>query len=158
MAYRGDETISIGQLAERTGVAVSALRFYEDSGLIFANRNNGGHRRFKRSDIRRVSFVLAVQRLGFSLPEIRTQLERLPDKRTPTRSDWEQLARHFREDINARIHALEQLRDTLDGCIGCGCLSMQKCRLYNPDDKAAVLGAGPRYLLGDCAKSLAVER
>ncbi|MEZ5480436.1 MAG: redox-sensitive transcriptional activator SoxR, partial [Thiolinea sp.] len=142
MAYRGDDNISIGQLAKRTGLAVSAIRFYEDSGLLQATRNAGGHRRFRRSDIRRVSFILVAQQLGFTLPEIRLQLTSLPEQRTPTLHDWEQLAGQFRASINQRIHALEQLRDTLDSCIGCGCLSLEKCRLYNPDDRAATLGQG----------------
>ncbi|WP_022952503.1 redox-sensitive transcriptional activator SoxR [Leucothrix mucor] len=153
MAYRGNEFIAIGKLAERTGVAVSALRFYEEKGLVKALRSSSGHRQFKRSDIRRISFVLAAQKLGFTLPEIREQLDSLPDARTPTKADWEKLSRKFKAEIEQRIAGLEQLRDTLDSCIGCGCLSLQKCRLYNPDDQAAELGAGPRYLKGNTPPS-----
>lgn len=149
MAYRGHEFIAIGQLAKRTGVAVSALRFYEEKGLVKAGRSPSGHRQFKRSDIRRISFVLATQRLGFTLPEIREQLATLPQSRTPTKADWARLGKQFKGEIEERIAALEKLRDTLDSCIGCGCLSLQKCRLYNPDDEVADLGAGARYLLGD---------
>lgn len=148
-AYRSEEHLTIGQLAKRTGLAVSAIRFYVDSGLISATRNSSGHRYFKRSDIRRVSFILIAQRLGFTLAEIGTYLAQLPEARTPTLNDWSELAEHFQEFINARILALEQLRDSLGSCIGCGCLSLEKCKLYNLDDKAANLGTGPRYLLGD---------
>ena len=147
MAYRGNELLPIGEIAQRTGVAVSALRFYEDSGLLKPRRNNSGHRRYLRADIRRVSFILVAQKLGFTLPEIRQQLDKLPQARTPTRADWTKLSKQFRIEIDQRIAALEQLRDTLDGCIGCGCLSLQRCKLYNPDDSAATLGNGPRYLL-----------
>lgn len=154
MAYRGDETMSIGKLAQRSGLAVSAIRFYEENGLIHAGRTAAGHRFFKRSDIRRVSFILIAQRLGFSLAEIRQQLASLPDSRTPTKSDWEKLSRNFRGVIDERISALALLRDTLDGCIGCGCLSLSRCRLYNQDDQAATLGQGPRYLLGNSSSDL----
>lgn len=157
MAYRGNEFIAIGQLAKRTGVAVSALRFYEEKGLVKASRSQSGHRQFKRSDIRRISFVLATQRLGFTLPEIREQLATLPESRTPTKADWARLGKQFKVEIEGRIAALEKLRDTLDSCIGCGCLSLQKCRLYNPDDEAADLGAGARYLLGDDPQDGAME-
>jgi len=117
--------------------------------MLKPQRNNSGHRRYLRADIRRVSFILVAQKLGFTLPEIRTQLDKLPESRTPTKADWTKLARQFRAQIDARINDLEQLRDTLDGCIGCGCLSLKRCQLYNRDDQAAVLGTGPRYLLGD---------
>lgn len=149
MAYRGDEVLPIGKLAERTGVAVSALRFYADSGLLHPFRSASGHRQFRRADIRRVSFILAAQRLGFTLPEIQQQLEGLPDARTPTKSDWSRLGKNFRAHIESKIQDLQRLKETLDTCIGCGCLSLQKCRLYNPEDSAAELGAGPRYLMGD---------
>ncbi|MGB1257834.1 MAG: redox-sensitive transcriptional activator SoxR [Thiolinea sp.] len=153
MAYRGNEVLSIGLISERTGVTVSALRFYEEKGLLQPQRNQSGHRRYRRADIRRVSFVRVAQKLGFTLPEIQQQLDTLPNSRTPTKADWAKLARQFRVEIDARISALEQLRDTLDGCIGCGCLSLQKCELYNRNDEAAALGSGPRYLLGDEAKT-----
>ncbi len=153
MAYRGNEFIAIGQLAKRTGLAVSALRFYEEKGLVKAGRSESGHRQFKRSDIRRVSFVMAAQKLGFTLPEIREQLDNLPDSRTPTKADWGKLGKQFKEQIQQRIEDLEKLRDKLDSCIGCGCLSLQKCRLYNPDDEAAALGDGPRFLLRDSSEN-----
>lgn len=148
------ESISIGALAERTGLAVSAVRFYERQGLIAAERAPSGHRRFSRATVRRVSFILACQRLGYSLSEIGEQLSALPDGRTPDDADWARLASGFREDLDQRIAGLVDLRDRLDGCIGCGCLSMAKCALYNPDDAAADLGAGPRYLLGDSSGDL----
>lgn len=147
------EMLSIGKLASRTGLSITAIRFYEDEGLVRAQRNAGGQRRFSRGDIRRLSFVKICQGLGFSLADVRQALSGLPDGRTPTKRDWEKLSREFSKDIDERIDALTQLRDTLTGCIGCGCLSLAKCRLYNPDDKAASLGAGPRYLMGDKADS-----
>lgn len=143
-------------VAERTGLAVSALRFYEQQGLITAVRAaSSGHRRFPRSTIRRVSFILACQRLGYSLAEIAGQLDGLPDARTPTDADWERLASRFRHDLEARIAGLIELRDRLDGCIGCGCLSLDRCAIYNPADAAAGLGHGPRYLLGNSFSDLA---
>lgn len=141
--------LPIGQLSSRTGLSVTAIRFYEAEGLVSSQRNAGGQRRFLRSNIRRLSFVKICQGLGFSLADIREALSLLPDGRTPTKRDWEKLSRGFAQDIDQRIHALSQLRDTLNGCIGCGCLSLAKCRLYNPDDKAASKGVGPRYLMGD---------
>ncbi len=144
-----EKTISIGQLAERTGLAVSAIRYYETQNLIHPERNTGGQRRFLRSDIRRLSFVRIAQQFGFSIDDIRTEIERLPASRTPTKKDWEKIARHFGRVLDQRIAALEHLRNRLDGCIGCGCLSLNACALYNPDDKAAQFGAGPRYVMGD---------
>ncbi|MBI1393517.1 MAG: redox-sensitive transcriptional activator SoxR [Alphaproteobacteria bacterium] len=144
-----DETISIGNLAARTGVAVSALRFYEERGLVRPVRDGGGRRRFRRSDVRRVSFVIAAQRLGFALSEIEAQLAALPNGRTPTVRDWERIAAGFRADINERIDRLVDLRDRLASCIGCGCLSLKKCALYNPQDAAGEKGPGPRFLLGE---------
>jgi len=141
--------LAIGAVSSRTGVAISAIRYYEDEGLIQATRAESGHRRFERSTIRRISFIRICQQLGYSLEEIRTHLEALPNGRTPTDDDWERLAAGFQADIDARMQRLANLRDTLDGCIGCGCLSLQRCSLYNPDDAAARLGAGPRFLLGD---------
>ncbi len=146
---RGGDLLSIGQLASRTGLSVSAIRFYETKGLIAPLRNPGGQRRFVRADIRRLSFILIAQQLGFSLQEIRRRLAALPDGGAPTRADWSRLSRAFRAEIEDRIETLSQLRDKLDGCIGCGCLSLQNCALYNPEDRAAGLGVGPRYLLGD---------
>ena len=149
MPYRGSEVLSIGQLAERTGLSVSAIRFYEANGLVSATRNAGGQRRFERSSIRRLSFVLIAQQLGFTLEQIREQLESLPAERTPTQKDWARIGRGFGKALDERIAALTRLRDNLDGCIGCGCLSLNKCALYNPDDRARRLGAGPRYVLGE---------
>lgn len=141
--------LSIGAVAERTGIAVSAVRFYEERGLISATRASSGHRRFRRSTLRRVSFIRISQQLGYSLDEIAHALESLPAKRTPTEADWQRLASEFRRDLDKRIAGLQQLRDKLDGCIGCGCLSLQRCALYNANDVAAGNGAGPRWLLGD---------
>ena len=149
---RIETTLSIGEVAKRTGTAVSAIRYYDDEGLIRSERNNAGQRRFLRSEIRRVSFILIAQELGFSLNQIRTQLDQLPDKRTPTKRDWGKMSKHFRSVLDQRITQLEDLRDKLDGCIGCGCLSLDACRLYNKDDRAAQKGEGPRYLLGDVAE------
>ena len=144
-----DDRLPIGQLAERTGLSVSAIRFYEDRGLVHAVRNAGGHRRFLRSDIRRLSFVMIAQRLGFTIEEIRAALDTLPNGRTPTKADWARISEDFRAALDARIATLTRLRDRLDGCIGCGCLSLESCTLYNPDDRAARLGKGPRYLVAD---------
>jgi len=144
--------IMIGRVAERTGVAVSAIRFYEEAGLVRAGRNGGGQRVFEAADIRRISFIIIAQKLGFSLKQIKTQLDGLPNGRTPTLKDWEKIGRSFSIDIDARIAALILLREKLTGCIGCGCLSLKKCALYNQDDVAAKQGTGPRYLMGDSSK------
>lgn len=141
--------ISIGNVAARTGLAVSAIRFYEETGLLASSRDEAGRRQFVPADIRRLSFVMIAQSLGFSLAEIRSQLDGLPKKRTPNAKDWERISRNFRVDIDARIEALQKLRNRLSSCIGCGCLSLTKCVLNNKDDRAAQLGTGPRYLLGD---------
>lgn len=141
--------LSIGQLAERTGMAVSAIRYYETQGLIVSNRNAGGHRRFERSMIRRLSFIRIAQQIGYPLERIQQELSRLPDGRTPTHTDWEEISRAFRADLDSRIAEMQRMRDNLDGCIGCGCLSLERCALYNPDDRASAKGAGPRYLMGD---------
>lgn len=138
--------VSIGFLSKRTGIAVSAIRYYEEIGLLHPNRTATGQRRFLKSDIRRVSFVIAAQRFGFTLPEIKAQLDLLPNNRTPTIGDWEVLSEHFKSVLNQHIKELENLRDTLNSCIGCGCLSLQKCKLYNPDDIAGQSGAGPQLL------------
>jgi MerR family redox-sensitive transcriptional activator SoxR len=144
-----DEGLTIGALAKRTGLAVSAIRYYEAQGLICPWRNTGGQRRFGRADIRRLSFVMIAQQFGFTLPQIRAQLDRLPGGRTPTKADWARISVGFRTALDARIETLTKLRDNLDGCIGCGCLSLKSCHLYNPQDRAAALGPGPRYLMGD---------
>ncbi len=141
--------VSIGTLARRTGLAVSAIRFYEEKGLVHPQRNAAGQRRYARADIRRLSFVMISQQLGFSLAEIATLFRQLPENRTPTKADWSRIGRGFRRDIQARIDGLSALRDRLDGCIGCGCLSLKACALYNARDAAAAKGKGPRYLLGD---------
>jgi len=141
--------LTIGQIAQRTGLAVSAIRYYEEQGLVCPLRNAGGQRRFDRSDIRRLSFVMISQQLGFSLAEIQKLFRGLPDGRTPTKSDWTRISKSFRTSLEARIQQMEMLRDKLDGCIGCGCLSLSACALYNPDDRIRDRGAGPRYLLGD---------
>jgi len=149
LGLRASDRLSIGQLAERTGLSVSAIRFYETKGLVIAERNAGGQRRFLRSDIRRLSFVMIAQQFGFTIDQIRTQLQKLPEQRTPNKKDWARISRHFRRELDAKIETLSNLRDQLDGCIGCGCLSLKKCTLYNPEDRAKRHGAGPRYLLGD---------
>nr|WP_246423297.1 redox-sensitive transcriptional activator SoxR [Sulfitobacter undariae] len=141
--------MTIGALATRTGLAVSAIRYYEAQGLIKPWRNGGGQRRFARADLRRLSFVMIAQQFGFTLPQIRIQLEGLPNGRTPTKADWAAISAGFRDSLDARITTLTKLRDNLDGCIGCGCLSLEACALYNPQDKAAENGQGPRYLMGD---------
>ncbi len=139
--------VTIGVLAERTGVATSALRFYEAEGLIHATRSAGGQRRFGRDIIRRVSFIRVAQQVGLSLDEIREALHTLPERRTPTERDWHRLATSWRPRLDAQIAMLERLRDRLDGCIGCGCLSLRHCRMLNPGDQAAARGPGPRYVL-----------
>lgn len=149
-----DGLLTIGAVADRTGVAVSAIRFYEEEGLIFAERSAAGHRLFPRSTIRRVSFIRICQGLGYRLDEVGEQLARLPEGRTPTESDWKRLAGGFRTDIDRRIDDLENLKQRLDGCIGCGCLSLKTCAIYNPDDGAQRLGSGPRYLLGNTSNDL----
>lgn len=143
------DLVSIGELAMRSGVATSALRYYESRGLIAASRNAGNHRRYPRAALRRIAFIRAAQSVGLTLQEIRDALARLPSDRTPTRADWERLARPWRRSVDERIAELEGLRDDLTGCIGCGCLSLRRCRLFNRDDQAAANGAGARYLLGD---------
>lgn len=144
-----NEGLSIGALAARTGLAVSAIRYYEAQGLIRPWRNAGGQRRFARSDLRRLSFVMIAQQFGFTLPQIKAELDRLPGGRTPTKADWARISAGFRAALDAKIDTLTRLRDNLDGCIGCGCLSLPSCALYNPTDRASNRGAGPRYLMGD---------
>ncbi len=141
--------LTIGDLADRSGLAVSAIRFYETHGIVQPLRNQGGHRRYGKADLRRLSFTLIAQRLGFPLAQIARHLAALPADRAPDRQDWDRIATGFRAEIAARIAALQALSDTLDGCIGCGCLSLDKCKLYNPEDRAARKGRGPRYLMGD---------
>lgn len=149
---RAHNVLSIGEVAARTGLSVSAIRFYESAGLVSPTRNTGGQRRFLRSDIRRLSFILIAQKLGFTIDQIRQQLTTLPDGRTPTQKDWTRMSRHFRKELDDRIDMLTRLRDKLDGCIGCGCLSLKKCSLYNPEDRAMDSGAGPRFVIGGSGK------
>lgn len=144
-----EHELSIGALSERTGVAPSALRFYEAEGLIHSVRTDGNQRRYSRETIRRVSFVRVAQQVGLRLEEIREALESLPQERTPTHRDWERLASRWRPRINAQIRLLERLRDRLDACIGCGCLSMGVCKLMNPGDAVSARGPGPRFVLDD---------
>ena len=147
--------LPIGKLAARTGLSVSAIRFYEAKGLITPDRNTGGQRRFERADIRRLSFIMIMQQLGFSLKETINIMASLPDKRTPTKKDWEKISKQIKIRIDAQITQLEQTRANLDGCIGCGCLSLRNCALYNPEDKIAARGPGPRYTMGDTAADIA---
>jgi len=143
------EYLSVGQVAERAGVATSALRFYETKGLIYSVRNAGNQRRYERAVLRRVAVIKAAQALGLTLEEIGAALAELPRNSTPTKRDWARMSRNWRTRLDQQIEAMVQLRDKLSGCIGCGCLSMRSCTLFNEDDEAARHGAGPRYLLGD---------
>jgi MerR family redox-sensitive transcriptional activator SoxR len=143
---RTTDLLSIGDVAERSGVAPSALRFYEAQGLINSVRTAGNQRRFARSTLRRIAFVRSAQRVGLSLDEITAALATLPGGRAPTRADWTRLSRDWRPRLNARIERLERLRDKLDGCVGCGCLSLRTCALQNPGDEVADRGPGARFL------------
>lgn len=138
--------LTIGQLARRAGVATSALSFYEAEGLIAGSRSAGGHRQYPRHALRRVAFIRAAQAVGLTLPQIRAALATLPDGRTPTKADWARLSASWAPLLDARIAALQQLRERLTGCIGCGCLSLKACSLYNPQDRVAGQGAGARLL------------
>lgn len=140
---------SVGEIARRAGVATSALRFYEEHDLIRSERNDAGHRRYQADVLRRVSFIRTAQRVGLSLAEIREALQSLPDHRTPTAKDWDRLASSWRPRLDDQIAVLTRMRNQLDECIGCGCLSLTSCGLWNPNDVAADLGVGPRYLLSD---------
>ena len=146
--------LTIGEASRRSGVAASTLRFYESRGLVSSQRGPGNQRRYHRSMLRRISLVRVAQSLGLTLKEIGEALETLPEKRTPNRKDWEKLSRHWRDQLDDRILKLQKVRENLTGCIGCGCLSLKRCALYNPGDSAASGGAGPRYLLGDSAKAV----
>lgn len=141
------DPLTIGELATRTGVATSALRFYESKGLIEAVRTAGNQRRYQRATLRRVSVIRAAQTLGLSLEEIGDALEALPDGRSPTKRDWQRLSSRWRARLDDQIRALEALRNDLDGCIGCGCLSLRTCSLFNPGDELAVQGPGPHILM-----------
>ena len=141
--------LTIGEVSRRSGVAASALRFYEERGLITSERAGAGHRRYPRPVLRRIAFIVFAQRVGLTLEEIGAELAKLPPGRAPNRRDWSRLSREWRSRIDERIAELERLRTGLTECIGCGCLSLERCRLANPGDRAARLGPGPRYWVGD---------
>jgi MerR family redox-sensitive transcriptional activator SoxR len=141
--------LTIGELAARSGVATSALRYYERLGLIRSIRTSGNQRRYQRAELRRVSFIRIAAQVGVPLEEIGAALASLPDARTPTKADWARLSRNWRGRLDDQIRLLERLRDRLSGCIGCGCLSMGSCALFNPADRLGAAGAGPRRLLTD---------
>ena len=141
--------LTIGEVSERSGLAVSAIRFYEDKGLITSTRTPGGQRRFRRDVLRRLAFIQAAQRVGLTLDDIGAALAALPGDGAPTGGQWNELSSSWRPLLDERIELLKSLRDQLDHCIGCGCLSLERCRLSNPGDRAARLGPGARYLLGD---------
>lgn len=143
------EMLMIGEVAARSGVAASALRYYEERGLITPERTGASHRRYQRSVLRRVAFIVFAQRVGLSLDEVRQELGRLPADRVPRRSDWARLSSKWSERIDERIDELERLKAGLTECIGCGCLSLARCRLANPGDRAASTGPGPRYWTGE---------
>jgi len=143
------DLFTIGEVAARTGVATSALRFYEERGFLRSERTSGNQRRYERSVIRIVSVIKAGQAMGMELAEIQRALSTLPDGRAPTKRDWSRMSTAWRRDLDRRISEMELLRDELDSCIGCGCLSLQSCGMFNAGDRAAQFGAGPRYLLGD---------
>ncbi len=143
------EWLTIGDLADRSGVATSALRFYETKGLIESRRTDGNQRRYIRATLRRVALIRAGQELGLSLAELSDALATLPHDKTPNKKDWERLSRMWRKRLDGQIAELIALRDELTDCIGCGCLSLKSCAIFNPGDVASSLGAGPRYLLGD---------
>lgn len=141
--------LTIGELAARSGVATSALRFYETKGLIESTRTSGNQRRYPRPALRRVSLIRAAQEVGLSLGEVAQALETLPHDKTPTKKDWERMSRAWRSRLDAQIAELEALRNDLTNCIGCGCLSLKSCAIFNPGDAIGNRGSGPRYLLGD---------
>ena len=141
--------LTIGEVARRSGVAASALRFYEERGLIASERAGSGHRRYPRPVLRRIAFIVFAQRIGLTLDEIGAELAKLPLERAPNRRDWSRLTRTWAARIDERIAELERLKLGLTECIGCGCLSIERCKLANPGDRAAGLGPGPRYWVGD---------
>jgi MerR family transcriptional regulator, redox-sensitive transcriptional activator SoxR len=143
------EALTIGELSARSGVATSALRYYERLGLIRAGRSGGNQRRFERTELRRVAFIRIAAQVGIPLEEIRAALDSLPEARTPTKADWARLSAIWRRRLDERIRLLEGLRDNLTSCIGCGCLSLRHCALANPQDIAGTTAAGPVYLLDD---------
>jgi MerR family redox-sensitive transcriptional activator SoxR len=143
------ELLTIGEVSRRSGVAASALRFYEERGLIASERAGSGHRRYPRPVLRRIAFIVFAQRIGLTLDDIGAELARLPGGRTPTRRDWSRLSRTWTARIDERIAELERLRAGLTECIGCGCLSLDRCQFANPGDRASSAGPGPRYWIGD---------
>jgi MerR family transcriptional regulator, redox-sensitive transcriptional activator SoxR len=143
------ELLTIGEVARRSGVAASALRFYEDRGLITSRRAGSGHRRYPRPVLRRIAFIVYAQRVGLTLDEIGIELAKLPEDHAPSRRDWARLSKRWAARIDDRIAELQRLKTGLTECIGCGCLSLDRCRLANPDDRAAASGPGPRYWMGD---------
>lgn len=145
--------LTISEVSRRSGVAASALRFYEEKGLIRSDRAGSGHRRYPRAVLRRVAFIVFAQRIGMTLDEIATELAKLPEGRVPEGSDWAKLSASWISRIDERIAELEHLRAGLTGCIGCGCLSLNRCKLANPGDRAARLGPGPRYWVSDARRS-----
>jgi len=144
-----EDHLTIGQVAERCGIATSAIRYYEKQGLVSSVRTSGNQRRFTREVIRRISFITAARAVGRSLDEIAATLAELPATKAPSQADWERIAASWRPRLDAQIEQLTTLRNKLDECIGCGCLSLERCAIYNRDDEIAVKGPGPRYLLGD---------
>jgi MerR family transcriptional regulator, redox-sensitive transcriptional activator SoxR len=143
------ELLTIGEVARRSGVAASALRFYEERGLIASERAGSGHRRYRRPVLRRIAFIVYAQRVGLTLEEIAGELAKLPEGHAPSRRDWARLSKRWSRRIDDRIAELERLKRGLTECIGCGCLSLDRCRLANPHDRAGAAGPGPRYWLGD---------
>ena len=143
------ELLTIGDISRRSGVASSALRFYEERGLISSERAGSGHRRYRRPVLRRIAFIVFAQRVGLTLEEIAEELAKLPPDRAPTRRDWSRLSSKWSARIDERIAELERLKLGLTECIGCGCLSLDRCKLANPKDRAALRGPGPRYWIGD---------
>ncbi|MFL6026242.1 MAG: redox-sensitive transcriptional activator SoxR [Friedmanniella sp.] len=137
------DVLTVSEVARRSGFASSALRYYESQGLIQATRSGGGQRRYQRQVLRRLAFIRAAGNVGLTLEEIRAELDRLPSARTPTRADWQEISQHWRVRLNEQIQALEHLRDGLDSCIGCGCLSIDRCAISNPSDRAALSSDAP---------------
>ncbi|BDI30701.1 redox-sensitive transcriptional activator SoxR [Capsulimonas corticalis] len=148
-----DNLIAISEVSRRSGVAASALRFYEERGLISSQRSGSGHRRYPRSVLRRIAFIVFAQRIGMTLEEVGEELRKLPDGRAPEGEDWAKVSAAWTERVDARIDELRRLRSGLTACIGCGCLSLERCKLVNPDDRAARFGPGPRYWIGPPRRS-----
>ena len=147
------DLLTISEVSRRSGVAASALRFYEEKGLIRSERAGSGHRRYPRAVLRRIAFIVFAQRIGMTLEEVAAEMSKLPESRIPEGSDWAKLSRSWTNRIDEQIALLHRLRESLTGCIGCGCLSLERCQLANPGDRAARLGTGPRYWLSDGRRS-----